>query len=146
MDFINKCFGSLFKKTYDGKASFHPWGGFGQGYVLPDETRKSKIMQFLKTFSIITVIALVIGILSGLELFIVILVIAAIWYWAHTSSLVKGLSTVSNSSGGSGGQQASSQQHTSAPKKPTPPPHKPAPPPHAPKHDAPKPPPHDDPK
>lgn len=89
MDFINKIFAPLFKK-HDSKNAFLPFGSLSKGYELADKAKKDKIDQFLKMFFIVGVVALIISILVGFELFILVVVVLAVWYWAHTTSLVKG--------------------------------------------------------
>lgn len=89
MDFLNKLFAPLFRK-HDGKNAFLPFGSFAKGYELPDKAKKDKIDQFLKMFFIIGVVALVISILVHFELFVLVVVVLGVWYWAHTTSLVKG--------------------------------------------------------
>lgn len=89
MDFLDKIFAPLFKK-HDGKSAFLPFGTLSKGYELAGKAKKDKIDQFLKLFFIVGVIALLISILLGFELFVLVVVVLGVWYWAHTTSLLKG--------------------------------------------------------
>lgn len=98
MDFLNKCIAHHFK-TQDGKSVFFPWSSLGKGYILPDKAKKEAVAQFLKIFYVVAVIAIIISILTGLTLLIPVVVVAAIWFWAHTNMLTKGLATTEDKKG-----------------------------------------------
>lgn len=91
-DFLDKCIAHHFKATGD-KTAFYPWATFSNGFILPDHAKKATVTQFLKVFYIVFLIAVVISLLSDFALLVAVVVIGGLWYWAHTSMLVKGLSS-----------------------------------------------------
>ncbi len=89
-DYFDKCIAHHFKINGE-KTAFYPWATLSNGFVLPDNAKKAAVTQFLKVFYIVFLIAVVISLLSDFALLVAVIVIGGLWYWAHTSMLVKGL-------------------------------------------------------
>lgn len=86
-----------FKTDGEGRLLFYRWSGFfgiiwrGKGYVLPDEVKKQQIRRFIKLYYIVSLLAIIAGVVLVGVYSLFLLPLFYCWYYFATARLLKGL-------------------------------------------------------
>lgn len=68
MNLLENQINAIFKTDAEGKTVFFPWGPFGKGYVVPDDTKEQQIRRFLGIYSPLS------SVFSGIVIWISLLI------------------------------------------------------------------------
>ena len=80
-----------FKKDRNGNTVFFPWGAFGRGRVLPDESTEITVRGFVRRYLQVALsITIGVGIIFGWAWPFLLVPVFGAWYYFGTMSLVSG--------------------------------------------------------
>ena len=97
MGYFNGITDIYFKTEDKGRTLFYPWGVFGRGYILPDESKRQKIREFKKRYHMVSIpcfATIAVAILYGWVGCFIIIPIFPLWYFFRTAQLLKGVPSV----------------------------------------------------
>ena len=86
----------IFKTDSEGRFLFYPWGVLGKGYVLPDDSKKQEVRQFVSLWYKVSLPAIiVVGAGIGWIFTLGLLPLLLPWYFFTMARLLRGLATTS---------------------------------------------------